>query len=337
VTTPQEDCSGCEATRGLLLFEISSAWARPTCDAGGNDELARSSKLSRPCERRHLGRAHNRHCRTWGRRVSVAQQLAHVGIGRFVVIDDDVITTTNLNRLVGGTHKDVIDRTPKVDIADRVIRNVNPAATVIKSRSLWQAASELLKECDVIVGGLDNARAKDELDAFARRFFIPYVDMGMDVTLLGDGTYLVAGQVVLTSPGQPCLRCLGIVTESALTEEAAQYGDAGGKPQVVWPNGALASTAVGLVVQLVTPWHSKRVTSAFLEYDGNLQTIRPADALARRDGRQCPHYSPHDVGDPLFDMRTIIEHKGSTNDDTSPNAPSQWADWLSRVVAWFKR
>lgn len=54
--------------------------------------------------------------------------------------------------------------------------------------------------------------------------------------------------------GGPCLRCLGIVTEETLDEEGRNYGAAGGKPQVVWPNGLLASTAVGLFMPLVTPW-----------------------------------------------------------------------------------
>ncbi len=33
----------------------------------------------------------------------VAQQLAHVGIGNFVLVDEDRISLTNLNRLIGGT------------------------------------------------------------------------------------------------------------------------------------------------------------------------------------------------------------------------------------------
>jgi hypothetical protein len=32
---------------------------------------------------------------------------------------------------------------------------------------------------------------KDELDAFARRFLIPYIDMGMDVHETGPSKYLV--------------------------------------------------------------------------------------------------------------------------------------------------
>ena len=62
----------------------------------------------------------------------VAQQLAHVGVGHFVVIDDDTIAETNLNRLVGGTLKDVQHAASKIDIAERVIRAINPTATIEK-------------------------------------------------------------------------------------------------------------------------------------------------------------------------------------------------------------
>ena len=60
----------------------------------------------------------------------VVQQLAHVGIGHFVIADSDVITSTNLNRLVGGTLKDVERSISKVEIAKRLIKSINPTARV---------------------------------------------------------------------------------------------------------------------------------------------------------------------------------------------------------------
>jgi tRNA A37 threonylcarbamoyladenosine dehydratase len=55
----------------------------------------------------------------------VAQQLAHIGLGNFLLIDPDFIEDTNLNRLVGATLEDVKLGTAKVDIAERVIKGVN--------------------------------------------------------------------------------------------------------------------------------------------------------------------------------------------------------------------
>lgn len=236
----------------------------------------------------------------------VAQQLAHVGIGCFVLIDPDTIEDTNLNRLVGGTWADIARKTAKVEIARRLILAVRLDTKVHVVKADWQTASEALKLCDVIVGGLDSVRAKDELDAFCRRFLIPYIDQGMDVH--GEaGRHLISGQVVLSMPGRPCLRCFGIVTEDALTQEGRNYGAAGGKPQVVWPNGVLASTAVGLVMQLFTPWFSTPVDSAYLEYDGNVGTLNPSYRIKHLLGRDCPHHPPNERGDPMFDVRKLGE------------------------------
>jgi molybdopterin/thiamine biosynthesis adenylyltransferase len=235
------------------------------------------------------------------------QQLAHVGVGTFVLVDGDFITLTNLNRLVGGRHEDVEPKVLKVDIAERAIKSVNPCAEVVKFDKPWQEVADALKKCDVIFCAVDGVRAKDELEGFCRRHLIPIIDQGMDVHHLpATGGYLVAGQVILSSPGTPCLRCLGIVTEEALVEEARQYGHAGSKPQVVWPNGVLASTAVGLFMQLVTPWHGKPADGAYLEYDANLNTLVVSQRFRRKVGKSCPHHDPQDLGDPTFDIRKIV-------------------------------
>jgi molybdopterin-synthase adenylyltransferase len=234
----------------------------------------------------------------------VAQQFAHVGIGSFVLSDPDTMEDTNLNRLVGGTRADVRRKTLKVDIAERTIKSIRPDAEVLKIADRWQTRGDLFKTCDVIVGGLDSVRAKDELEAFSRRHLISYIDMGMDVHGTA-GQHLIAGQVMLSSPGTPCLRCMGLVTDKLLEREAAKYGNAGGNPQVVWPNGVLASAAVGLAMQLLSPWHPGPVETAFLEYDGNTGTITASARHAQSLGRPCPHYPDDERGDPGFDVGSL--------------------------------
>ncbi|KFG90844.1 UBA/THIF-type NAD/FAD binding protein [Sphingobium herbicidovorans NBRC 16415] len=247
----------------------------------------------------------------------IAQQLAHVGIGHFVLVDDDEIDETNLNRLVGGTRIDVDAKARKVDIAERLIRMVNPTAHILTVAQKWQQAVDALSACDLIFGCLDNVRGKDELEGFCRRLLIPYIDQGMDVHAI-DEHYLIAGQVVLSVPGGPCLRCLGIVTEEALEEEARNYGAAGGKPQVIWPNGVLASTAVGLFLQLVTPWHRSVVTGAALEYDGNAHSVQASDRFRRLKGRPCLHRPTDELGDPGFDVRRLMEKPSSQPSADAP-------------------
>lgn len=253
----------------------------------------------------------------------VVQQLAHIGVARFVLVDPDIIEESNLNRLVGGTLDDVSNGALKILIAERVIRQVVFDPQIDAFSKPWQEVADALKDCDVIIGGIDSVIAKDDLDRFCRRFLIPYIDMGMDVHEVA-GRFLIAGQVVLTTPGMPCLRCMGIVTDESLATEARNYGAAGGKPQVVWPNGVLASTAVGLFTQLICPWHAKVPSSAYLEYDGNKHTIAPSKSFALIQAQPCPHYHPNEAGEAIFDIRK------SADAAASPTIPPP--SWLKRVM-----
>ena len=164
----------------------------------------------------------------------VAQQLAHIGVRSFLPIDPDCMEDTNLNRLVVGTMEDVKLGTPKVDIAERVIKAVNPAAEVLKRRASWTEVTAELRDVDVILACVDSMICRTELEAFARRFLIPLIDIGMDVHE-SSGEFSISGQVMLSLPGKPCMRCMGLITEEALAQEAAKYGAAGARPQVVWP------------------------------------------------------------------------------------------------------
>ena len=229
----------------------------------------------------------------------VAQQLGHIGVGKFLLIDPDIVEDHNLNRLVGAVFDDVGNATPKVEVARRVIASVNSEANIVSVQLPWQERPELLRDCDVIFGSLDRYAARDELERLSRRFLIPYLDMGMDVHALGNH-YLISGQVALSLPGGPCLWCMGLLSQKLLTEEAQRYGQAGGRPQVVWPNGVLASVTVGLFMQLVTPWHQHERLPVLLEYDGNAHTVLPSNKVLVFKGRQCRHYLPADIGDPFF-------------------------------------
>lgn len=263
----------------------------------------------------------------------VAQQLAHAGVGGFVLVDDDRIDDSNLNRLVGATLLDVSSQTRKVDIAARVIRAVNPKARIETYPHLWQEVMGALQVCDVVFGNIDNVRGKDELEGFCRRLLMPYIDQGMDVHSL-NGRYLVAGQVVLSLPGAPCLRCLGIVTDDALDDEGRNYGAAGGKPQVVWPNAVLASSAVGLFMQLVTPWQDAAPNGECLEYDGNAHTVIRSDRMKYLSGLGCIHRNLSELGDPTFDVRRFgSRDQPSLVDAPNPNAAPTW--W-KKSWRWFR-
>jgi hypothetical protein len=231
----------------------------------------------------------------------IVQQLAHAGVGGYVVADPQIIEYSNTNRLVGATLADAQAQLTKVQIAERAIRGLVPDARIVALAAPWHNLVDAFRDCDVIVGALDSYKEREQLERFARRNLIPYVDVGMDVHDCGEHGYLISGQVILSVPGHACLRCCGFVTEARLEREAQRYGAAGAQPQVVWPNGVLASTAVGLIIQQITPWFPEPKTFAYFEYDGNRGTIVPAPYMRlMRDEVACSHHPADETGDPFF-------------------------------------
>ena len=228
----------------------------------------------------------------------IVQQLAHIGFQRYILYDDDVVEELNLNRQIGATPTDVLAGTSKLHLAKMIIYGLQPKARIEAYPCKWQERPGPLQKCQIVIGCLDSFQGREELEVACRRYLMHYIDIGMDVH--GKEPPVIGGQVVLSSPGGLCMRCVGFLSDEKLAEEGRKYGGAGGRPQVVWPNGVLASTAVGLAVDLVTNWTRSARTHAYLSYDGNLGTIRNSPFLKNLDGWACPHYGVGHVGDPVL-------------------------------------
>ncbi len=231
----------------------------------------------------------------------IAQQLAHLGFLDYVLFDKDRIDDTNLNRLVGGTARDVADEKLKVEIARRSIKRVRPKARVEAIADIWQNRSEALKRCDVVFGCVDGFDQRRQLEAALRRYLIPLIDIGMDVAVLPGSPPAISGQVISSVPGLPCMICMGFLSNADLAREARRYGDAGPRPQVVWSNGVLASAAVGVAVDLVTDWsQSPPDRPVYLCYRGSTGTLTPHPRLDFLPSEPCVHFPLANCGDPKF-------------------------------------
>lgn len=229
----------------------------------------------------------------------IAQQLAHVGIGYFSLFDPDFTDFPNLNRTVGAAFADAVSKTPKVTVAERMIKAINPYADVWPVQSEWQSDFGSLRACDVVFGCLDGFGRRAQLEESCRRAMVPLIDIGMDVR--SGGPYSISGQAVVSMPGQPCFGCLGFIREKDLDEEGRRYGEAGSNPQVVWPNGVLASTAVGIFVQMLTPWCKIHPGSRLLGYDGDRLTLEHDARFGVAGERGCEHFRAiSDLGDPFW-------------------------------------
>jgi hypothetical protein len=228
----------------------------------------------------------------------IAQQLAHLGFLNIVLFDADTIEPSNLNRLVGGTAQDVKKKTPKTQIAASLITRIRPGATVTAVQDIWQNHAQLLAHCDLVFGCVDGFDQRRQLEAAVRRYLVPLIDIGMDVFRADDGSHAMAGQVILSMPGCPCMTCLGFLNERTHTREAAAYGAAGPQPQVIWANGVLASSAVGIAVDLITDWSRSLRQTVYLSYRGNDGTLTPHARLPFIPAGPCPHYPFSECGVP---------------------------------------
>ena len=109
----------------------------------------------------------------------VAEGLARSGIGNFIIIDNDKIDVTNINRQIIATTK-TIGRF-KVDVAEERIEEINPSAKVIKYAEFVGEENENIelfdniKNVDYIVDAIDTVSSKIRIIEFAKAHNIPVI------------------------------------------------------------------------------------------------------------------------------------------------------------------
>lgn len=203
------------------------------------------------------------------------QQFSNIGFMNYVLCDPGFIDDKKLNRNVLATKEHARLNASKVDVATERILSLNEHAHIIPVKSKWQIGAELGKfnTCDIIVGAVDSFQERDQIERYSRELRIPYIDIGMDIKTIKNNYHVIYGQAIMTFPDGPCMRCLGFLNERILELEVNNYGDAGDKPQVVWPNGCLASTAVSFLMNYFFQWSGNYPPYLYRQYDGNNFTI----------------------------------------------------------------
>ncbi|MGH2921567.1 MAG: HesA/MoeB/ThiF family protein [Gaiellaceae bacterium] len=180
-----------------------------------------------------------------------SQQLLHVGIGSTYVVDTDVLDETSLNRVVGGTAADAANETSKVEIARRTGAALGREDHVeVAARSaLEQEVALELTRCDIVFGCTDNLASRRLLNRLALQYYIPLIDVGMDLERGDDGTLRTgAGRVTLVLPDGPCLHQAGVLVGG---EVPPGYVTDDPRPAVVAFNGVVASLGVATLLALI--------------------------------------------------------------------------------------
>lgn len=123
----------------------------------------------------------------------VAESLVRAGIGKFVLVDDDTICLTNINRQLHATVKTIGQL--KVDAMRQRMLEINPRAEIEALPSFYlpdQAENLIRDDYDYIVDALDTVTAKIDLAVQGYKKGIPVISAMGAGNKLDPGRFQVA-------------------------------------------------------------------------------------------------------------------------------------------------
>lgn len=105
-----------------------------------------------------------------------AEALARAGIGNITIVDNDTVSTTNINRQLCALHSTV--NKPKVDVVKERILDINPncSVTALQKFYLPENSNEFkLEQYDYIADAIDTVSAKIDLAKKSQELGIPII------------------------------------------------------------------------------------------------------------------------------------------------------------------
>jgi molybdopterin/thiamine biosynthesis adenylyltransferase len=217
-----------------------------------------------------------------------ALYLAAAGVGTIGLIDADTVDTSNLQRQV--LHGSDRVGMPKVDSAEKTIKNLNPDVKVIKFQERLNSGNidRILDQgWDVIVDGVDN---------FPTRYLLNDATVWKNIPVVHGSIFRFDGQVTTFWPEKgPCYRCLYPEPPPAhLAPSCAEAGVLGVLPGIV---GLVQATeALKIVLGQGEP-----LVGRLLTYDSLKMTFR---TLKLRRDKDCPVCGEHPT------IKEYIDYEG---------------------------
>jgi len=104
------------------------------------------------------------------------ESLARSGVENFVLVDDDCVCITNINRQIHATHETV--GRPKVEVMKERILSINPNANVETFQRFYLpgSAEDMIRpDYDYIVDAIDTVTAKIDIIVNAKKMDIPII------------------------------------------------------------------------------------------------------------------------------------------------------------------
>ena len=234
----------------------------------------------------------------------IAQELAHLGVGSFLLMDPDVVEATNLNRLVGATASDV--GTAKVFVAEKQIRRINPkteVASIVGSANLNETAKKLV-DCDLMFICTDSHGSRAVLNQLSYQYYLPAIDIGVRIDTADGKVRQVTGRAQMIGPGLSCLLCSNLLdpevvrrdlmTDFERLQDPYVAGSPEPQPSVISINSTVSSLAVSMFLAATTGLPLK---SRYQIYRGELGTVRSIANESKPDCVVCSASGASGKGD----------------------------------------
>lgn len=104
------------------------------------------------------------------------EAIVRSGVGEITIVDNDTVSTSNINRQIIATHSSLGKK--KIDVAEKRIKEINPDCIVHKSDSFFLPGMEGLfnfPSFSYIVDAIDTVSGKIALVETANKYSIPIV------------------------------------------------------------------------------------------------------------------------------------------------------------------
>jgi molybdopterin/thiamine biosynthesis adenylyltransferase len=153
------------------------------------------------------------------------EKLAHLGVGKLVIVDFDIVSKSNLSRVVGATPADV--GRLKVEVMRDLVARIDPEIEVDAFYGDITFANDARRvaEADFAFLATDSILSRYAYNLLCHQFLLPGIQVGAKVTAdsAGNVELVHVMERPLTLAG-PCLDCMGVIPQDALIAE--QLSDA---------------------------------------------------------------------------------------------------------------
>ena len=155
-----------------------------------------------------------------------AEGLSRLGLEQITYIDHDVIEERNLDRTLGTSPDDAVNKTPKVAVAERTAESSHTASAF----SAYPVNASLLSpeglaaslDCDALLSCVDRPWPTSVLNTIAKAHLIPVVDGGILARVDVAGLPLhVDWRIHTVGPGRACMYCLKALLRSDVALDMA--------------------------------------------------------------------------------------------------------------------